>query len=113
MAACFLVLFYVVGTVASVIPVLGQLVSAAMFGSPFVLLVIALKGVSNPNATMLGLAMVGPYPLIGGLLGYFWPLAKTTKLVALRQIVVWFALTFVVLLAVGFCVAFYAAAADS
>jgi hypothetical protein len=113
MAVGFLVLLYAVATVLALIPVVGRLTSAAIFGSPFVLLLMALKGPGGPNAVLLGLAITAPYPLIGGLIGYYWPVDTSTKLVALRQIALRFALTFFVLVAIGFCVAFYAASVDS
>ena len=74
MGAAFLVLFWISLMVASVIPVVGALVQAAVFfGSPFTWALAASGQLKGAHPYLLGFAIAAPYPLMGLIIGYAWP----------------------------------------
>ena len=86
---------------ASLVPVVNVWVQTAVFfGSPFTWLLMQFKG-SLPQAVegyLLAAALYAPYPLLGALVGYLWPIKAGTASRAVLQI----ALRSVVVLVISF-----------
>lgn len=98
-AAGFFVLFYVV-SLAFLLTPLVFLLQAGMFFSLPVMALVWLKGTAA-SAMELWLAVVMPYPLIGLVLGFIWPLERPVFWRAVRQMSIRLALTMAVLIVPG------------
>jgi hypothetical protein len=114
MGAAFLLLFWISLMVASVIPVVGALVQAAVFfGSPFTWALSASGQLKGAHPYLLGFTIAAPYPLMGLIIGYAWPVEFSRKWPILRAIMARFALSCLLIWAVGAGLALFAAAHDS
>jgi hypothetical protein len=106
-AATFLALFYLIGLAAQFMGLAGDFLAEAMIqGSPLVWLVESvfyLLGVRRGPASvvLLYLLVLAPYPLLGWLIGYRWPLRDASLGRLLRAVLLRFALVWVPIVAIG------------
>jgi hypothetical protein len=105
-ASTFLTLFYLVGFAAQFMGPAGDFLAEAMIrGSPLVWLepVLYLSGVcGGPGSELLLYLLVpAPYPLLGWLIGYRWPLRDASLGRLLRAVLLRFALVWVPMVVIG------------
>jgi hypothetical protein len=85
------------------LPVYGDLIRDAMyFGAPLTWLLIKTKVFGATSGTLVLLATLAPYPLIGMIAGYGWPLDFSAKTRMIRPMVQRFVITGLVLGIVSF-----------
>ena len=91
---------WVIGTL---LPVYGYLITEAMyFGAPLTWLLIKTHVIGAASGALALLTMMAPYPLIGMLSGYGWPLDLSVKTQVLRPIAIRFVATGLALGGVSF-----------
>ena len=105
-ASTFLALFFLIGLAAQFMGPAGDFLAEAMIqGSPVVWLApgLYLLGVRRGPASevLLYLLVPAPYPLLGWLFGYRWPLRDASLGRLLRAVLLRFALVWVPIVAIG------------
>lgn len=98
-SAALLGVVFALGIVAiwvsgTLLPVYGYLITEAMyFGAPLTWLLIKTHVIGAASGVLALLTMMAPYPLIGMLSGYGWPLDLSAKIQVLRPIAIRFVAT--------------------
>src|SRR5688572_5272919 len=117
-AMAFFFLFWLAMAIASLTPVAELVSAAAQFGSPFTWILI--KFFTSPDWVhdpmhpyLMSVAIIGPYPVAGLIIGYFWPVGSLKDWATVRAVLVRFSLACLILLPVGLAVALWAVAIDS
>jgi hypothetical protein len=107
LASTFLGQFYLIGLAAQFMGVAGDFLAEAVIqGSPLVWLVepvLYLLGVRRgpASAVLLYLLVAAPYPILGWLIGYRWPLHDATLGGLARAVLLRFVLVWVPIVAIG------------
>jgi hypothetical protein len=109
LASTFLAQFYVTFRVVQLIEPVGSFLAGAMVdGSPMVwlgeriLYILRIRIPSGPaTVVLLYLLVLPPYPLMGWLIGYYWPLRGVSLARLLLAVLFRFALVWVPMVAIG------------
>jgi hypothetical protein len=92
-----------IALVGATLPVYGDLISEAMyFGAPLTWVLIKTKMLGATSGPLVALATIAPYPLVGMIAGYGWPLDFSAKTRLFRPIAQRFVVTGLVLGSISF-----------
>ncbi len=87
-----------IALVGATLPVYGDLINEAMyFGAPLTWLLIKTQVLGVTSGPLVSLATIAPYPLVGMIAGYGWPLDFSAKSRMIRPIAQRFVVTGLVL----------------
>jgi hypothetical protein len=114
LSVVFPLLTFVLLAAVKPIPLAGGLVSAAMFFSAPVMLILSATGHIDPRSpTITAIALWVHYPVLGFVIGYLSPFEVSPNRACLKKVAFRYVVLLLALGSIGLSLALYAAAHDS